>query len=161
MKYDHLLGRPFDYKNQNCIHLVRDFYADNFGVQFPNFACPKQFWEHDLNLYMARYQKCGFYLLDCHPSQYLPGDVILCAVESSIGNHAGVFVEDGQVLHHMFGRLSVVEPYRLLLRNTTLAVFRHKDVVLEKTETTANLLDLVSPSIKRKLDEYLGSSRPL
>jgi cell wall-associated NlpC family hydrolase len=158
MKYDHLLGLPFDYKNRNCIHLVRDFYTDNFGIKFPNFACPKQFWAHELDLYMARYQKCGFYLLDCHPSDYRPGDVILCAVDAPIGNHVAVFVENGQVLHHLWGRLSVVEPYRMLLRNTTVAVFRHKDVVLNSTETTANLLDLVSPRIKRKLDEHLGSA---
>lgn len=158
MKYQHLIGRPFNYKNQNCMHLVRDFYRDNFGIEFPNYACPKDFWDIDLDLYMTRYQKCGFYLLDCHPSEYRPGDVILCAVDSSVGNHVGVFVENGDVLHHLFGRLSIVEPYRLLLRNTTVAVMRHKDVVSDSVETTANLLDLVNPSIKRKLDEYLGSA---
>lgn len=158
MKYDHLVGLQFNYKNRNCIQLVGDFYRDNFGIVIPNFACPKEFWAHDLDLYMTRYQKCGFYLLNCHPSEYQPGDVILCAVNSSIGNHAGVFVENGQVLHHLFGRLSVVEPYRLLLRNTTVAVFRHKDVVLDELETTANLLDYVNPRIKRKLDEHLGSA---
>lgn len=158
MKYDHLLGMRFDYKNRNCIHLVRDFYAENFGIQFPNFSCPKDFWEHGLDLYMARYRKCGFYLLDCHPSEYQPGDVILCAIDSNVGNHVGVFVDNGQVLHHLLGRLSTVEPYRLLLRNTTIAIMRHKDVKLDQVEETANLLDFVDPIIKRKLDEHLRSA---
>ena len=158
MKYDHLLGRPFSYGKQDCFTLLCEFYEDNFGIMFPKFSHPKDFWSHGLELYMYRYQKCGCYLLDCHPSEYRPGDVILCAIESSLANHVGVFVENGQVLHHLLGRLSMVEPYRLLLRNTTVAVLRHKDVQVSQTEMTANLLDLVSPRIKRKLDEHLGSS---
>jgi hypothetical protein len=158
LKYDHLLHLPFSYKNQNCYHLIRGFYADNFDIHLPNYAGPKEFWDHGLNLYMDRYRRCGFYLLDCHPSEYQPGDVILCAIKSEVANHVGVFVENGQVLHHLWGRLSTVESYRDLLRNNTLAVLRHKDVSLKKTETTANLLDLVSPNVKRKLDEYLRTS---
>jgi cell wall-associated NlpC family hydrolase len=157
-KYDHLLNLEFSYKNQNCYHLIRGFYAANFGIDLPNYAGPKDFWEHDLNLYMARYRQCGFYLLDCHPSEYQPGDVILCAINSAVANHVGVLVENGQVLHHLWGRLSTVESYRALLRNTTVAVMRHKDVTLEQTQSTASLLDLVSPNIKRKLDDYLATS---
>lgn len=153
LKYDHLLNQPFSYGKQDCYTLLCQFYEDNFGITFPPFSHPKDFWEHGLDLYMTRYRKCGFYLLDCHPSEYLPGDVILCAIRSEVANHVGVFVENGQVLHHLYGNLSTVESYRALLRNTTLAVLRHKDVTLEQTETTANLLDLVNPSIKRKLDE--------
>jgi hypothetical protein len=158
LKYEHLLHRPFSYKNQNCYHLIRGFYADNFGIQLPNYAGPKDFWNNDLDLYMNRYRKCGFYLLDCHPSEYQPGDVILCGIDSPVANHVGVFVENGQVLHHLWGRLSTVESYRALLRNTTLAVLRHKDVKLEQTESSVNLLDIVSPSVKRKLDDFLRTS---
>lgn len=158
LKYDHLTNLQFSYKNQNCYHLVRSFYADNFGVQLPNYAGPKEFWEHGLDLYIDRSRKCGFYFLDCHPSEYQPGDVILCAIKSGVANHIGVLVENGQVLHHLWGRLSTVESYRDLLRNTTVAILRHKDIKLTQTETTANLLDLVSPSVKRKLDEYLRTS---
>jgi cell wall-associated NlpC family hydrolase len=158
MKYDHLLGLQFDYKNRNCIHLVRDFYADNYGIHFPNFACPKEFWKNDLDLYMARYKKCGFQILDCHPSEYRPGDVILCAVEAPLGNHVGVIVDNGQVLHHLWNRMSTVEPYRLLLRNTTVAMFRHPQVVPDTTQTEGNLLDYVNPRIRRKVDELLGTA---
>ncbi|MBD9544248.1 C40 family peptidase [Ensifer sp. ENS04] len=158
LKYDHLLNIPFSYKTQNCYHTVQGFYAANFGIELPDYACPKDFWDHGLDLYMTRYRKCGFYPLECHPSEYQPGDIILCAIDSSVANHIGVFVENGQVLHHLLGRLSTVESYRALLRNTTVAIMRHKDVQLDKTETTANLLDLVSPRIKRKLNEHLASS---
>lgn len=160
-KYDHLINLPFNYKNQNCYHALRGFYSANFGIDLPNYACPKDFWEHGLNLYMSRYRKCGFDPLDCHPSEYQPGDVILCAIDAPFANHVGVFVENGQVLHHLLGRLSTVEPYRALLRNTTVAVMRHNAVKLENVESTANLLDLVDPNIKRKLDEYLRSSEPV
>lgn len=158
MRYDHLTGRPFLYGKTDCYDLLRQFYIDNFDITLPNYARPKEFWAHGLNLYSDLYRKNGFYSLDCHPTEYRPGDVILCAISSEVANHVGVFVENGQVLHHLLGRLSMVEPYRAILRNTTVAVLRHKDVTVEQVKSTANLLDLVSPNVKRKLDEYLRSA---
>jgi cell wall-associated NlpC family hydrolase len=158
LKYDHLTNLPFKYGKQDCFTLLRNFYIDNFGITLPNYARPKD-WEHlGLNLYMDLHRKNGFSPLHCHPSEYQPGDVFLMAVRSEVANHVGVLVENGQILHHLWGRLSIVEPYSGLSRNSTLAVIRHKDVKITQTETTANLLDLVSPSVKRKLDDFLRTS---
>ena len=159
MKYDHLIGREFDYKTQNCYHLVRAFYADNFEIHLPNYACPKDFWAHGLDLYWDMYRKNGFEVLDCHPSEYRVGDVFLMAIKSEVANHIGVLVDQNQMLHHLWGNLSTVDSYRALLRNTTVGVFRHRDVKITTTETAVNLLDLVSPSVRRKLDDHLAASQ--
>lgn len=155
LNYQHLLGRKFDYPNTNCYTLLRSFYADNFNLAFPNYACPNEFWKYDLNLYITRAQRMGFKLLDCHPSEYQLGDVFIMAVRSSIGNHCGILVENGQLLHHLYGQLSEVTPYKGVYRNCTIGVFRHKDVRLGATQATKQVIDIVSPNTRRKIDEAL------
>lgn len=158
-RYQHLIGRPFDYSKQDCYDLLRDFYKDVFDIEIPNYARPKNWWNEGLNLYADLASKIGFYSLDCHPSQYQFGDVVMCAVDSPVANHVGIIVEKGEILHHLWGRLSAVEHYRLLLRNTTVGVYRHRDVKLEQIETPVNLIDLVPSHIRRKYDDYLRSSQ--
>lgn len=155
LKYDHIVGRKFIYGKQDCYALLRDFYSENFGIILPNYARPNNFWKFNLNMYMDRYLKNGFDVLHCHPSEYRPGDVFLMAIESEVANHVGVLVENGQILHHLWNRPAVVEPYRTLLRNTTVGVVRHKDVKLEQVATTGDLLDYVNPSVRRKLNEHI------
>ncbi len=155
IKYDHIVGRPFVYRNQNCYTLLRDVYRESFGIELPNYACPNKFWEFGSDLYMQRHRKCGFEILDCHPSEYRPGDAVLMAINSEKANHVGVFVENGQILHHLWGRAAAVEPYRSIYRNTTVAVMRHKDVQLEQVAATGDLLDYVNPSVRRKLNEHI------
>ncbi|MES0134516.1 NlpC/P60 family protein [Mesorhizobium sp. M0016] len=155
LKHQHLLGLPFDYANVNCYTMLRRFYADNFGIHFPNYACPTEFWKHGLDLYITRAQRLGFKSLDCHPSEYQFGDVFIMSIASSIGNHCGILVENGQMLHHFYNQLSDITPYKGVYRNTTVAVFRHKDVKLSGSQDTTPLKDLVSSNTRRKIDEAL------
>lgn len=158
IKYDHLLGRKFVYGKTDCYDLLRQFYIDNFGITLPNYARPKVFWENGLNLYYDKYAKNGFYPLSCHPSEYQAGDVILCSIQSMVPNHVGVLVEGGKVLHHLWNRLSAVDPYGSLLRNTTMAVMRHRDVTVEQTSTNGSILDYVDPRVRRKLDDLAATA---
>jgi cell wall-associated NlpC family hydrolase len=153
LRYDHLLGKEFDFGRQDCYSLVRDFYADNYEIRLPNYARPSEFWKHGMDMYRDRYTKNGFVVLHCHPSEYQEGDVFLMAITSSVANHAAVLVEGGNILHHMWGRLSVVEPYRDLYRNTTVGVFRHRDVVVEKQESRSDIREYLSERLKKKLGE--------
>jgi cell wall-associated NlpC family hydrolase len=154
LRYDHLLGKPFVFEEQDCYTTLQDFYKDNFGIILPNYARPREFWKHGLNLYIDRYVQNGFEVLNCHPSEYREGDVFLMAISSTVANHAGILVENGQILHHLWGRLSAVEPYRAIYRNTTIGVFRHKDVVVETLETTTHVEDYLSNRLKKKLSEH-------
>ncbi|MGO7308769.1 NlpC/P60 family protein [Rhizobium ruizarguesonis] len=157
IKYDHLLHKKFKYGKQDCFTLLRNFYIDNFGITLPNYARPKEFWLNGLNLYTDLYRKNGFVTLDCHPSEYQTGDVFLMMINSAVANHVGVLVDSNKILHHLWNRLSIVEPYSGLTRNTTVAVMRHKDVQLAPDHQSVELLDVVSPRVRRKLDEYLRS----
>jgi hypothetical protein len=155
LKYDHLLGRPFKHGSKDCYGLIRDFYLDNFGIPLRNYARPDDHWDNGLNLYMELFHAEGFRPLDCLPMFWRPGDALLMAIRSSVANHAAVIVEDGLILHHLYGGLSRAEPYRGFFRDTTVAVLRHKDVTYEPEEKTLDLLESLPDALRRKLADFL------
>ena len=156
--YDNLIGRKFDHGFVDCYSLVRDFYIQNFQIELPNYARPNDWWAEGFDLYMDRYYKNGFRPLDVHPSEYKIGDVFLMAIMSPVTNHAGVLVDNGQILHHFTNRLSTVEPYKGIWRNCTTAVFRHKDVDYQPDVEMVNILDILPPNIRRKIDAETHAS---
>lgn len=150
--YDNLVGQKHDAGTTDCYSIVRDFYQQNFDIELPNYARPTDWWNAGYDLYAERYFKNGFRPLDVHPSEWQYGDVFLMAVMSPVSNHAAVLVDNGKILHHFTNRLSTVEPYKGIWRNCTTAVLRHKDVVIQETTETVNLIDILPPSTRRKLD---------
>ena len=153
VQYAHLLGRVFDYGTTDCFDLLRVAYRENFNIDLPNYARPTDFWNHGLNLYEDKAFQNGFVQLSCHPTEYQEGDIVLMAINSSIGNHAGMLVGGGLILHHLWNRLSSADPYRGLWKNSTLGVYRHKDVVLVNDITTTNMIDYATPQTRKKLSD--------
>ncbi|WP_353645773.1 NlpC/P60 family protein [Mesorhizobium sp. WSM2239] len=156
MNYKHLLGRKFIWQQQDCYALLRDFYRDVFQIELPNYARPDDFWQTGLNLFFDSSRDAGFYELNVHPSQYKFGDVVVSAIDSGFGNHCAIFVENGRIIHHLYNRLSEGPvPFKGLVRNTCVGVYRHKDVpdlaVLE-TEV-ADIRSFLSPKKQKLLDE--------
>ena len=148
-----MIGRQFHYGTVDCYSLVRDYYREEFGIELPNVARPNDFWEHGIDLYGKHYAKAGFQLLDLLPHDWQRGDVVLMAIMSEVPNHAGVIVEPGKILHHLYGRLSTIEDYKGIWRNTTVGVYRHKDVVLPVEETQQlDIRDVLSPTQRRLID---------
>lgn len=158
LRYSHLLGHQFLFGTRDCFSLLRDFYIDNFDIVMPNYARPNEFWKYGMDMYRDRYVRCGFAPLDCHPSEYRPGDVVLMAIRSSTSNHAGVLVENGKMIHHMPGKFSEEVTYGGLWRNTTSAVLRHRDVVVETVEVPTNMSDYLSPRTIEKLSALRNAS---
>lgn len=152
MNYDSLVGLKYTSGKQDCYGLVRAFYSQVFGIELPNYARPKDWWNMEMDLYTDRYYKNGFRLLDVHPSEFQFGDVILISYRSAVPNHAGILVENGNILHHFTNRLSSVDPYKGIWRNNTVGVYRHKDVVLPDTQEVGQIIDYLPPSIRRKID---------
>lgn len=157
IQYDHLIGRQFKYGVTDCYAIVRDFYADNFGITLPDYARPNEFWANGLDLYYEKYHKNGFRPVDCHPSEYRIGDVVLMAINSPVACHAGVLVDKNRILHHMWGQLSTVTAYRGMFRNSMTAILRHKDVVVPEDLQVRNIVDTLPPHIRLKIDAALAS----
>lgn len=158
LKHEHLLGREFDWYNAHCYTLMRDFYRDNFEVELPDVACPKEWWLHGLDLYGQLYHYAGFVPVDCHPRDYRPGDLILMAYQSPVANHLGVLLDNGKMLHHMVGGLSSADPYSAggFWKSQTVGVLRHRDVNYQPPVTKLDMWSLLPDHVREPLDQQLA-----
>lgn len=156
--YDHLLNIPYKIGVNDCYSLVRCFYKDNFGIELTDYARPTNWEDSNLNLYMDNYFHEGFRTIDVHPRDYRVGDAFLMAINSSKANHAAVYIGAGEVIHHPRDLLSRKSPYAGVLRNTTVAVLRHKDVPdLTAEEHVVDISERI-PFFWRRLQNAGGTS---
>lgn len=73
---------------------------------------------------MRHYAEAGFY---SHASELQAGDVILMQYRADEINHAGIYLGNGKMLHHMYGQLSGEVPYGGIWRERTMLTLRHKN----------------------------------
>ena len=119
-----LVGRPFHHGVLDCYTLVRDFYARELGIDLPDFRRPDRWWEQGGDLYRDNFVRAGFYPVEM--SALARGDMIVMRVGSKVPNHAGVYLGDQVILHHVMDRLSSRDVYGgFWLLNTTHCM-RHK-----------------------------------
>jgi cell wall-associated NlpC family hydrolase len=163
--YDNLLGLEFKHGSQDCYSLVRAFYKQNYNLDFPDIARPDDWWDHGLNLYMDHFKEIGFDAVNVRPQDLRIADGFLMAVyrgsarlsssenKGKVANHSAVYIGDGKILHHMYGRLSSVENYTGMWFNTTVAVLRHKDVpIVKPVFEKIDLMTLLPPNKRAKLE---------
>lgn len=104
-----LVGRSFHHGVLDCWALCRDWYARERGIELPSPPRHDQWWnDGGSDLYSdAALTGAGFARM-AGPSDLEPGDLILMQVRSKnlVPNHAGVYLGDGLMLHHLHGRLS-------------------------------------------------------
>lgn len=117
-----LLKRPFIHGSWDCYGLVRDWYKQERDIDLPDFERTDNWWTRGENLYVRNYAAAGFY---SHADELEPGDVILMQYKADEINHAGVYLGDGKMLHHMYGKLSEIAPYGGMWRERTLLTLRH------------------------------------
>ena len=159
--YEGMIGRQFEHGKTDCYDLIRTFYQVNFGIELRDYARPDDWWNQGMNLYIENFPREGFYPIDVPMNFWRPGDILLMGIQSPVANHAAIVVEGGRLLHHLWGRLSLIEPYRLLYRNCTLATLRHKDVTFEQEEEEVDLADLLPDNLKEKVRAYREASSVL
>ena len=137
-------GIDFHHGSTDCYGLVRRVYSEVFKINLTDYARPDNWWEHEdlYNLYMDNFEAEGFRLVDSDLIRnWEMGDIILMAIKSTVPNHAGIYLGNGKILHHFYGRKSTIENYCRIWKNTTTGVIRHKDLILEKPEEKMELLD--------------------
>ncbi|MBB3260008.1 proteasome lid subunit RPN8/RPN11 [Paraburkholderia bannensis] len=103
-----LVGRPFVHGVHDCYSIVRDWYRLERDVVLPDFERRDEWWaDGKSSLYLDNYRAAGF--VEVGPGAALEiGDVLLMQIRSQndVPNHAGIYIGDGQFLHHMHGQLS-------------------------------------------------------
>ena len=134
-----LLGRPFVHGAWDCWQVCADWYAREWGLEFPTYAREDGWWEkaEGPSLYEQAYEAAGFQQV----SRPQRGDLIVMAVgRTSHPNHAGIYLGSDPampgeraeafgpgpfLLHHLYGRPSEIivfggpwlERARLVLRH--------------------------------------------
>ncbi|AVY67154.1 C40 family peptidase [Xanthomonas translucens] len=117
-----LIGRQFAHGVLDCYTLLRDFYARELGIQLRDYPRDDEWWKRGENLYEKHFREEGFSEIADEPRR---GDVFLMQIRSEEMNHAGVYLGDGQMLHHLHGRLSEQVPYGGYWLQRTTKVIRH------------------------------------
>ncbi|CAG9184310.1 C40 family peptidase [Cupriavidus respiraculi] len=120
-----LVGRQFAHGVLDCYTLVRDWYRRELGIELRDFPRRDDWWAQGGDLYMQHYAEAGFAVV----SQDAPdqqGDVILMQLRAPVPNHAGIYLGDGLMLHHLHGRLSSRDVYGGYWQEITRCVLRYQ-----------------------------------
>lgn len=120
-----LVGREFAHGVLDCYTLVRDWYQRERGITLPDFPRRDDWWQHGEDLYMRHYAEAGFVAVSQDQAEQA-GDVILMQLRSPVPNHAGVYLGDGTMLHHLHGRLSSRDVYGGYWQEITRCVLRYR-----------------------------------
>lgn len=122
-----LVGRGFAHGVLDCYTLVRDYYARKCGIDLPDFPRSNLWWDRGENLYMQQFEKAGFVRVDGPPQLH---DGLIMQVLAPVPNHAGVYVRDNVLLHHLYGRPSEETTYRGgYFERATVCVVRHRSLL--------------------------------
>jgi len=118
------VGRDFVFGVVDCYSLCRDWYKGEFALELDDFPRHDLFWERGENLYLDNYKSQGFRQVPFEELQY--GDMILMQLGADLPNHAAIYLNDQQILHHVQGRLSSRDVYGGYYVKSTAMVLRHE-----------------------------------
>ena len=119
-----LVGREWSHGVLDCYSLIRDWYAQERGIDLPDFTRFDEWWKRGENLYLDNFESAGFHATDAMDMN--PGDVLLMQVASPVPNHAAIYLGDGLILHHLQGRLSSRDVYGGYWQKITTHTLRHQ-----------------------------------
>lgn len=125
-----LVGRQYSHGVLDCYQIVVDHYRRNLNIELPHFRREDKWWERGENLYLENFAAAGFVKVgDGDHDDIRPHDGLLMQVASDVPNHAAVYLGDGLILQHVYGRLSSRDVYGGYWRKNTTHVLRHKDLM--------------------------------
>lgn len=111
-----LIGRGFRHGVTDCYSIIRDWYSENRGVTLLEFPRDWEWWNHGEDLYAQFFSKAGFSELMNGETPDV-GDVFLAAIATTTLNHAGIYLGNGEGLHHLTSSCSGYDPNTLSLRS--------------------------------------------
>ena len=100
-------------------------YARERSIVLPDFARSDDWWVGGGDLYMQHYAEASFVPVAGGVADIRVGDVIVMQVRAPVPNHAGVYIGDGLMLHHLYNRLSSRDVYGGYWQECTRIVLRH------------------------------------
>ena len=104
-----LVGREFRHGVHDCYSAVRDWYRVEKAIILPEVPRDYEWWANGKdNLYVDQFLQHGFVRIS--ESEVQPGDGFLAQIMADKPNHAGIYVGDGLIFHHLVMRLSKFDP---------------------------------------------------
>lgn len=123
-------GRVFIHGILDCYALCRDWYERELGIELPDDDREDKWWDKPdgPNYYVDGFEKNGFERVDpeVKTANLKRGDGLLMQVASRKVNHAAVYLGEGKILHHLYGKLSEVTVYGGDWQKRTTHHLRHK-----------------------------------
>lgn len=122
-----LVGRAFVLGHTDCWGLVMSYFRQTHGIVLNDYRVDYPWWESGReNLYLDNWYECGFREFSGPPR---PGDMVIMQVSAPVANHAGILLDDGMLLHHMYGMLSQRVPYGGYWKDRTVKIVRHMGLI--------------------------------
>ncbi|MGF6607047.1 proteasome lid subunit RPN8/RPN11 [Paraburkholderia sp. WSM4175] len=132
-----LEGRKFVHGVHDCYAIIRDHYATVLGITLADYPRVWGWWENfDLpDIYRENFAREGFVsihegALDVEALRRLkPHDVILFRIRAPRDNHAGVYVGENFMIHHLIDELSRRELLGEFYQRRARAILRHRSLM--------------------------------
>lgn len=122
-----LVGRAFVLGHTDCWGLVMSYFRQTHCIVLNDYRVDYPWWESGReNLYLDNWYECGFREFSGPPR---PGDMVIMQVSAPVANHAGILLDDGMLLHHMYGMLSQRVPYGGYWKDRTVKIVRHMSLI--------------------------------
>ena len=122
-----LVGRAFVLGHTDCWGLVMSYFRQTHGIVLNDYRVDYLWWESGReNLYLDNWYECGFREFSGPPQS---GDMVIMQVSAPVANHAGILLDDGMLLHHMYGMLSQRVPYGGYWKDRTVKIVRHMSLI--------------------------------
>lgn len=119
-----LYGREFAHGSCDCYGFVRDWYAQELGIELDEFQRDDEWWRKGQNLYVDNFASQGMEVVT--DGSLKVGDILLMQVLANVPNHAAIYLGDDVIGHHLYGRLSGRDVYGGYYKKHTTHVLRRK-----------------------------------
>ena len=147
------IGRSFEIGAVDCYSLLRDFYKDAFNIHLKNYARPRDYHIMKYSMYEKYAKEQGFepFTGSYHDVRY--GDVFGMNIDAEFINHVGIYIGQGEMLHHYWGRLSEICMFSGIWMSRMMRIARHiklKDVKhdIEKLD----ILEVIPEHVKHRIN---------
>ncbi len=101
-----LAGRKFHHGIYDCYSLVRDYYRIHRRTGLPVYPREINWWHTGEDLITRNLHNAGFQPVTTPRT----ADVVVMSIGAAVPNHCAVYIGQGLILHHLYGRLSRIEP---------------------------------------------------
>lgn len=120
--FNPLIGREYEFGVTDCFEAMRD-WLNSEGIKIPKRAAfEDDWWLKDLDYFTEEtISQWGFKKVDSPQKN----DLLVFAVDSSIGNHCGVYLNNDVFFHHAENRLSCRESLYPFWGKYIIGIYRH------------------------------------